>query len=543
MSNTTDKTDIPNQQQDSKHYLKDLSPKAFYISIVMVFIAAVLIRASLLYELKDELNDSGYLNINGTDMATYVEIARTVTKGSLFAKNPTISPLAPLVTIPLFLILSGDSLPIAMLLQVLMSGFSIVLFMFITREMINSKGAAIAGIFAALYSPFIIYSIIPLTEETINFFFLLTLYSSILLLKKPSLLRFVFLGSALGLATVSKPTMIILLPVLYIIFIASYKNKIRQYIKGLTAAAVIAFLIISPFIWRAYKLSGEWLFMRGNTSYMMLMGNNPNADGTYNDNFPDDYKVELAKAGSSLRKLDSISTRLSFRFWRNNPANAVKLFAKKIILFFSPNELANNASITYLKQTTILGTFWLIGSAIIFPFSLIGLFIALKDFSKWKIPLTFAIVYAFLIINTIILTRLRLPVVWVMIMLAANSILWLNEIRCAKEKQFKFLSILFVLLILIAYGKKDELWHSYGPHLHKNGFQINKQDMKIYSDGAWKVTFPYRLQLTTESDYIQKVIRIPSDDSLLKVERHTVSIAFKGSVHDSGTVIAEINGI
>lgn len=517
----------------------DLSNKYFYGILFVIFLLAILTRLFFLFDIQNELAPKGYMNTKGTDMQTYVEIAHQVIEEDFIAKNSTISPLAPLVTLPLFFMLSGDNIVGAMVIQIIMSAACVLLIALIGTTIKNRKVGLLAALLASLYYPFIIFSAIPLTETTIDFFFLLTLYNAIHLHDNPAWKRFAILGLSLGLAAAAKPTMIILLPVFAVFFL--WKNKslcFSNKLKKLAFSTAIICIVISPFIWRAYKLTGNFIFMRNNTAYMVLMGNYPGANGTYSENFPEEYKRELSKTSTAK---DIISAKLVIRFWKENTVEALKLLLKKIMMFFSPKEIANNISFLYLQQTTMIGSFWLLDSYLLFPFAFLGLIISFKDIRRWAIPLIFAAIYSALIITTIVLTRLRFPVVWVMILLSANSLIWIfYKLFNSSEKAFKIkhLAILIPLLLLILIGKHSYISHAYQKFRSPYGFKIKIKSQEFHTDGSWDLGFPYRTQLSSEQDYAQKIISVPQSDLS---DSQNITVAFRGSAHGDGHFLVTFN--
>ncbi len=483
----------------------------------------------------------GYALRHGTDMLKYVRYARLVLRGRWQAENPTISPLGPLVWLPLLLGLTGGGLVAAMALQALAGGLTVGLIGLIGRRYLSPAGALLAALGAALYVPLIVYDTLPLTEAVINLALLLAVGAFLRLRERPTVGRAGIFGLALGMALLAKPSLLVLPAALALgdAYERGLRNACRLWPQW-GAALLTALLVISPYLYRARQLSGEWLFLRGNTSYMVLMGNHPAADGGYRD-VTGPYARRLAELQAQGLSLDAASGRLALTFWREQPGQALALFFRKAARYCWPEEPPNNVSLTYYRQISFLG--WPVWptATVVFPLAALGLVAAWPERRRWAVPLAVVGVYSLTIISTVILARLRLAVVPLLVWWAAAGALWLyGQGRELDRRRGAALALL--LAAVLAAGAADwqrqltPLWSPDGrlDPPAAAGLDFSGQ---LLRDGAWTDDYPYGTTLEPGDEALKELIlpEFPAGPSW-------PCLVWRGGLGGNGEVEISVNG-
>ncbi len=440
----------------------------------------------------------GYAMVMGTDMPKHVRYARQVLRGQLLAENATISPLAPLVVLPVLLLLSGGNLAVAMMLQGgIIGGGAVALTGLVGRRYLSDGGALLAALLAALYGPFALYDILPLTESTINLAALLAILLYLRLRERPGWGRAALFGLGAGLAIAAKPTLAVL-PVCVLVGDAVERGPraIRPLLPRLSLSLGVLLLVIAPFVARARLLTGEWLFLRGNTAYMVLMGNNPDANGTYVNPGPETQnRLNALRAADpdSLALQDRAALRLVLRWWWRNPLAALRLTGWKAALYLWPEDIPNNVSPVYMRQTTWLGLPVFLTPGILWPLGALGALAALSRARRAGIPLAFVLGYSVLIILTIVVGRLRLPVLPFLCMSGGSALVWLyHGGRTLDAARWRAVAVLAVLMLL-AHG--EGLTREIAPLLRPSGRRDPVAGGLLLRDGPWRHRFPYGVTL------------------------------------------------
>lgn len=468
----------------------------------------------------------GYALKHGTDMAKYVRYARMALRGDWLAENATISPLASLAELPLLLLLGGGSLTAAMILQGLLGAGQVCLLGLIARRYLSETAALLTALLAALYTTLIIYDALPLTECVINFCLLLAVWLFLRFREKINLSRSLGLGIALGLAVAAKPTLAVLLPAFLLgDALERGRAETRKLLRGCVPTLLAAALVVTPFVLRAKLLTGEWLFLRGNTGYMAFMGNNPSADGTYRD--PEGEYAELYRertaGNASLRRADAVALELAGKFWLERPGAALSLTLKKILLFLSSEEIPNNVSPAYCRQVTFLSLPVFPQAWLVFPLAALGLATQARRRRAWALPLAAMVGCAAPIVLTVVVARLRLPAVCFALLFAAAGLEWLlrpffsarqggADARPGSASSGKTRLLAAALLAAVClWCNREALWRDLRPLLLPGGQPLEVEGGTLYRDGPWEDRggIVYGAELADSRGYIAKEIALP----------------------------------
>ena len=225
----------------------------------------------------------------------------------------------------------GHHYEIVWILQALLHAFSAYLIFLSCREIFKEKGDVIGLIAATLFGlhpDLIEISAMLMTETTYLFLIVLVIWLFIKLCQKPERTRYsVFLSFATGLAILSRPQVILFIPIILVFYILNKKYK--------QGAVFLAFLILTllPWVIRNYliyhqfiltTLIGEYNLWVGNT----LLANGGQISGGYNPltSYTDSYGFFSLKqkAGQEF-----------FLFIINYPLVFVKLCFLRVIRYFS----------------------------------------------------------------------------------------------------------------------------------------------------------------------------------------------------------------
>jgi hypothetical protein len=403
-----------------------LLPRTFPGRLWLIVAIACVIRVAFVWQVRETLHEpDGYALAPGTDMPKYVRYARQVLAGNWLAEDVTISPLAPLVVLPVLLGIAGGNLVGAMMWQGVLGGLQVGLIGLIGHRYLSAAGALIAAGMATLYAPFILHDAMPLTETTINVCFLFTWWAYLRLRESPTGWRALATGVAWGLAIAAKPTMVVLLPLL---MLGDWLERGRIGWRPVGLALAVAVLVVFPFVVRTRLLCGEWLFLRGNTGYMVLMGNYPGATGAYQDlpaELRQSFAAEVGTSPGMYRRRDAVAAAWARRYWREHPAAAARLLMRKVGLLFTAREVSNNISQFFYERISFLKWPVFFGAGLVWPLAGLGLIVEWRRLRRWNSVLVPFVGYAAVIVMTIVVARLRLPLLPGAMLFSAAALGWL----------------------------------------------------------------------------------------------------------------------
>lgn len=484
----------------------------------------------------------GYALIHGMDMPKYVRYARMVLRGGILeVNNSAISPLAPLVLFPLYLLAAGNHLVGAMMWQGIVGALQCLLIALIGRRLVGDRAALLAAFFAAVYSTFIIYDALPIRETTLNLTMLLTVYTFLRLRENPSLWRGLLWGACLGLSIAAKPTMILLVLFLPLGDIwARGKVATSGLMKFIVAGLLVAAVVVFPFIWRVHHITGEWLLVRSEGGLHFLLGNNPQADGTFR--YPEGdllarFDAAVGDAPGKYARRDRLAVEWGLRFWREQPVAAFSLFVRKVGLYLSPREIPNNISTIYYRQISFLKLPFFLTTAMLWPLVFLGICLRVGRSPAWRLVLPFIGGYSLLMISAIVTARYRLPIIPFFLLWAAAGAEWLWRQRTAIMNGGRYR----VVLLLVVFGLILTHWRIVSQEwirwTQPDGFVKSTARGMLYRDGEWNSKISYGAILSHPAGFIAKDIIL----SKKELSAARVAVVFRGRVSGARSLILRVN--
>jgi tetratricopeptide (TPR) repeat protein len=318
------------------------------------------------------------------------------------------------------------------ILQHLLGAVLVGLVYFLTRYLFGRTAALVASLLAVFYSVLIYFEGRLLFDSSLTFLITLWLVLVVLLAGKPEWPRYALFGLLFGLiCTMRPPFLALALPLLGYLVWTYLKGKPQILCCSLSLA--IAFLLpIAVVTARNVMVGGDFVLVASQGGINFYIGNNPQADGmsswipeageVWGENRQVEYLVEQALGRRPLpSEVSAFWYARGLEFLRDKPGAFTSLLLKKLYLFWSHIEIANNLSYYWFERASnILKVspvgFWLVG-----PLGFAGAIAAWKK-KPARLLVLFVTLYWLVTALFFISDRFRLPVIPVLCVLAGYAI-------------------------------------------------------------------------------------------------------------------------
>ena len=359
--------------------------------------------------------------------------------------------------------LFGVNFLIPLILQMLLGVVTCAAIYWIGKSIFSPLTGILTALSVALYGPLISYQVcyapLPLTTPLLifSFYFLFKFYTS------RRALYIAISGAMLGLCTLSRPTMLIIAPVILIWFWGERKS-FYQFIQKSTLFLFALGLVISPLTFHNYRVTGKIIPISDDQGAVNLyFGNNPYANeigphgmseqysqrvrGIFN--FPTEFSEIEAKVAAG----ETTYLRQVFHYISEHPWDWVELTVRKTrLMFLEPDwkilltSFAYPSSSAALKSSMYLRLFPTEWIALMVG-GLLALFFVRHRYT-FLIWLTILSI-SFVLIIFFVKFRFRLPLAPLLLLLAFAWIAMGRE--WFHQNRRKFVIVLLILLALFPF--------------------------------------------------------------------------------------------
>jgi tetratricopeptide (TPR) repeat protein len=347
------------------------------------------------------------------------------------------------------------------LVQHLLGVATCTLVFLLAREVFEGRRAALALCLAALYGPLVFAEGQILMISWTVFAVALAIHAAVRHARDGAPGWALLSGAACGLAMSDKPNLVIL-PLAIALWWGRTTRGRR--LLSLTALAAGSALFVLPVVAINATATGGRVLFSASSGINLAIGNNPLSDGTYTEpwaaegqdssQFQGLQNASRHFAGRALgRKVDDLEAD---RYWRQTaidyilarPLDEARLLGRKVLLMINRQEIPNVMSLDfYRSQFPALrlfpAGFWLVG-----PFGLLAAFLpARAGRGSLLLSITWAL-YAATLLPFFVCDRFRLPVVPIVVVLAADGMVTLFE--AVAERRFRRAALLGAGVLVVA---------------------------------------------------------------------------------------------
>lgn len=267
-----------------------------------------------------------------------------------------------------------------------------------------------------------------------------------------------FAGLLLGIGSVARPNLLFFLPLVLIWMLMRERFGFRG-----TALYLAGFLIaLLPPVVHNYHVSNDFIPISSHGGISFYLGNGPYTQGTYvpppefggNPEAIDIYdsrRIAERELGRPL-KASEISNYWygeSFRFMRENPGSYLRLFARKISLYFNEFEIPLDVNYNFDRRLYHVFRFTPFTFGLLLPLAMVGTALLFRRKGRGWLLVLFLLANAASVIAFFICTRYRLTGMPAVVILAAFALdRMVEDLRLRRWRSFSALTGLLLLFAL-----------------------------------------------------------------------------------------------
>lgn len=491
-------------------------------SLLAIALLALSLRLLALWS----LSTTQYFHSPIIDESLYHQWASRIAGGTYTSPDVYLfAPLPAYVMAAVYKVLSPDILYIR-ILNIVLGTATCVVICLLGHAMANRAVGLLAGFAAAMYEPFILYSIVPLKTALSICLFAASIYLFVAMLQKPSPAKALFLGLVVGLTTTVRENALALVPVIVAMVLWS------GYRDGLSIKRLSLFLVVlltgltmatGPFLARNYLIAGEVALTTHQAGFNLYLGNNlANPDPYYRPvpfavSLPYEQHVQF-RIEASRRAGRALSPAESSRYWiwevgrtaATEPGAFLWKLWQKTLVVFNRFEACDHYNIDFLSQFAAFFKFPFLNFAVILPLGIAGMAISASTSRSLLFVSILFVVYALTLLIFSTNGRYRIPLLVIVIPFAVIGLEYLiGHIRTRGLKQIATYSAVVVLALVVEFlpvQATDDVSAYYNVHamlLNRNGFE--KEAMTYWeTSAAMKKPFSAFANLALAEKYLSR---------------------------------------
>jgi 4-amino-4-deoxy-L-arabinose transferase-like glycosyltransferase len=379
------------------------------------------------------------------------------------------------------------------------------------RDLAGRAVGLLSCLIAALYKPLIFYNIVPLKTSLAMLLFALMIWLLLLAMARKPRLGILLLGLTAGLLLNVRPNAVVLIPLLPLLVLWSLHRdrhpgralirSLGLYLLGLTVA-------LTPFLARNYLVANKLALTTTQTGQVLYCGNNLNSESVYYRPLPfatSSPKIQGIQftIEASRREGKKLSHSEASRFWTRevidmcgeNPLATLRRLSLKAFAVFNRFEPGEHYHVGFMEQFVPFLRLPFIPIWLLLPFGMAGMLTSVRGpRARTSLALVFTI-YAATMVVFFTATRLRLPLVVILIPFAVLAIREMaGAIRTRQRKKLAGLLGVAAAFFIIGFlpipgaGNMSEHYNTYGSILNQKG---RTQEAQLWWEQSSRMGEPY----------------------------------------------------
>ncbi len=358
----------------------------------------------------------------------------------------------------------GHSPLAAALVQAIVDALSCVLIYYVSLRVFSRTVALIAAFTYAFYGIAIFYTGILLGTTVVIFLTLLLVASLLFAKQKSRPTLFCISGVVFGLLVLARSNLILFFLVILPWFFSAVKKEIglAKTVRGFGLFSLGFLLITSAISVRNYAIDKRLSPFSVQGGINFYIGNNPKATGRFMS--PEGVSVTpVRQVKTSIRSAEqavgsALTPSEASRYWlvqglrfiRDNPVDAIILYAKKFGLFWRKEEIPLNINYYLSRNLAPLFQFPFVSFGIVAPLAVLGIVLCARRRDDVLFITLIIMTSMVSVIVFFVAARYRMCAVPFLIMFSSFAIHGLVQMMRAKE--FRRLFVLSGFLVALSVG-------------------------------------------------------------------------------------------
>lgn len=351
-------------------------------------------------------------------------------------KSATVYEMAPLplyVSAFLYKVFSPDIVWVRWM-NVFLGSLTPVVVSLIGRRLGGRWVGCLSGVAAALYGPFLFYSVVPLKTALSVFLFSLFLLALLRATDEGSYGMAAFSGLLLGLAVSVRPNMLVLFGAAAVAFgwPVLARKRGALFSLGLGGCLIVGFsLAVLPFMVRNARVAGDFTLTASQAGFNLYSSNNPGNPLPYYRPVPFASSSPFVQGihytiEASRRSQRTLSPQEASRYWttevvsyaNRDPARFWANMGRKILVFFNRFEAGDHYHMGFTSRFVPFFQVPWLAYGLVMPLGVAGLLWALFRHRHGPTLVAVYALYGATLVLFFTNTRYRLPMMGVLIPLA-----------------------------------------------------------------------------------------------------------------------------
>ncbi len=400
----------------------------------------------LLHLAQIRVNDPFFTDLP-VDPRVFHEWASKIAAGDWLGQEPFfLSPGYPYFLAVLYKLFGGPDIFLARLVQCLLGALAVLFVHGLGKRVFDLRVGLLAAFLHATYVMNIFYDGMLLVASYQAFLNLAAVYLLVCALESRRWVTFFSAGLVLGLSIVARPNTLLyfFLALGFLLFFAPSLPERTTRLRLSAAFFLGVALCVLPVTVRNRLVADDSSLVSGQSGVNLYIGNAPSSTGIFhvpslikNRTRADDpleqqkaYRAVAEQArGRSLtpNEVSSYFTELTLETFRTEPLAALRRFGKKLLLSINFVEVGNSQDFTMSRAFSWVLRAPLPSAAQALPFGLVGLALALRNWRKSAPLVGLLLVYGFSMTLFFVLSHYRLPVMPLVLILAAYGAITLVD--------------------------------------------------------------------------------------------------------------------
>jgi len=329
--------------------------------------------------------------------------------------------------------LFGHSLDAVYLVQIVLGLLGIYALYRAGKKIAGEKVGLVAAALSAFYGVYLFYDVQLLKESLAVTLVCLLFWTLVEAREKKGTALWVWAGIICGFLSLLRENMLLIFPFLILLAIRPRERFSAFFLRGLVFVLGIG-IVLTPVAFRNWKVGGNFLPTTFQGGVNFYIGNNPLATGTYRSLSPG-KQVPAYERSEPIRLAEKEMERTLepfevSNFWlhksldwaKKNPADFLKLQAKKVRMFWSWYEWPDAVDYYYVKQTSAIYRLPLLEFGSISLVALVGLWFVRRRLRVFFPVLLFVGMWMASTVVFFLFSRYRLPAVPGLILIGAAAV-------------------------------------------------------------------------------------------------------------------------